>query len=104
MSTTKKRKRLVAKYKKPTVDPAVREAADIISRMSAREVAERSWVSPGTFYRIKNGKTSRPHNLTVEGLLRAAGFSRIVVRSNEPPAAMHVRSAGRSKKPKVKYV
>lgn len=69
-----------ARYAKPLRDPAITKAADLISRMTAREIADRSWVSPSAARNLLNGKTMRPQNLTIEGLLRAAGWERVIVK------------------------
>jgi len=70
-----------ARYAKPARDPAVRAAAEIISRMTPQQIASLSWVSPSAARNILNMRTNRPQNLTIEGLLKAAGYHREIVKT-----------------------
>jgi hypothetical protein len=72
-----------ARYKKPEVDPVVRQAAVTISFMTAREISDKSHVSYSAARNLINGKTKRPQNLTIDGLLHAAGFDRKIVKRED---------------------
>lgn len=65
---------------KPEIDPEVADVADQISRMTPKELSDKSWISRSAAYNLLNGKTKRPQNLTISGLLYAAGYRRKIVK------------------------
>jgi len=69
-------------YRWTDADPIVEFLRNDItdSGWSTSYLADRAGVSPSTVRNIQNGKTRHPYNSTVETILRALGWGRLVRR------------------------
>lgn len=76
----KKRPYKPAGLRKPPRDPIAREVAAILADLTPREISDKSWISVSAVRNIFSGKTLKPQNLTIEGMLHAAGYHRTIVR------------------------
>lgn len=64
-------------------DPMLDDVLDKISGLGAKLIETRCGVAASTIYSWRNGKTRRPQNATMDFALRAAGYKRIIVRSDQ---------------------
>ena len=77
-----KLKRPIKKKLRKTLDPILTEVLDLLTKMSAKQISDKSggMIGVATIYNWRKNKVRRPANYTIEGALKAAGYTRKLVK------------------------